>query len=387
MEDKLSKKSLILPVLLFLLFSCGNKDINKNTADEAKEEKEAVAMDETIVDEAVIVEIKDAVNIYHELSYYKTPGKGAAGLLSAGDILQFTGTIQEDSAGKEYYEIVNNSGGTYWVLAYYIFPDTRPAVIKMIDEILLFNKDNDSSISNTEINPFRILAVDTEYENDVFSKIAWNIEDTYNVVYDKYIVTDDLSFNKADIDFAKIVSRYYAENHYGIKNELMNSMLSLKGLCSEFQEILESLSKDVKDFTVPDVVGLSLNYADVISITEDGGLLHLVDDAVITNSENFKFDLLDYLILETVYIDNSISFYIHNTSTSDLDTIPAEIEISNSGSSKYAGVLGSLKIESGKNVSFSLDGNIDFIDGIELNLRFVNGYVLKSSLIKNEGNE
>lgn len=381
----LKRNIIILFILIVLFVSCSKDNVDDKSINI---EQETVIGDQN--GEAVETETEesiDTVNIYMGLNYYSEPNKGLLGLIPAGEILSATGKIEE-SGKYEYYEFIRGNGERGWALSNYLFFNTKPAVIKPVKDIFLFDKNNDSSISRIEISPFRIVAVDSELKDDVFSKISWKVMDEYNVK-SKFVVTEDLSFEKDDIEFAKIITKYLKEDNDNIKKELVSTLKELTNICSEYRDYLEIVESSSNEYLVPDVSEISMKYQDNVTFFQGSTQLTLAENATILDkSEDFKYALLEYLILNSNYSNETVSLELYNTSSFNIATIPAEVQITVGDKNYYSGIIGSLDILSEDSIELKLKGPFSeeiSQEDIKVNILFVNGYVVSSSLIIVDG--
>lgn len=380
------KRFLSCLLLAAVLFGCnkGDSDItgSVSTGNETAGDVSGA------VEEGTEVEvISDAVNVFSGLSYFSKPGEDKLGELKAGEVVSYTGIIEK--VGKhDYCKIITSSGETVWAMDYYIVADSVPGVIKTTEDITLFNKNNDNSLSNMDITPFRVIAVDTKLVDDTFSKFSWhNIKKgKYVVTSGKYILTDEVSLNKDDILFAKIITSYLNESDEGVKQELLGNVKSLTNICAEYQNYLSKIDMDDSMPKVPAVNTVNLKYESSFTLNgSSDSLLFGNDSASLDRLDNFRFDLLDYLIISNEYTENGLNIYILNSSNYNFTTIPAEFELSNGDVSFYLGVVGGLSVPSGETITLRLEGNVS--EDInpdaqyELKMNFVNGKVRTGSSI------
>lgn len=374
----LKKRVLSCLLLSALIFSCnkGNQGVSDNTVDN----KEDTVVDNSVSEPESITE---AVNVYPGLSYFKEPNAGYIGELNTGEVVSYTGITKEDKKGREFYQIITSENETVWALKAYIILDSKPAVIKTTEDITLFNKNNDNSLSDMDINPFRVVAVDTKLVDDTFSKISWHEKNTYNVRIGKYVLSEEVSFNKQDILFAKIITQYLNETNSDVKDELLVNAKSLTNICAEYRNYLNKLDMDDSMPKVPAVNSVNLKYESSFTLSGASDSLKLEEQsAALELMEDFNFDLLDYLIVSSEYSNKRLNIYILNSSKYNFTTIPAEIEFVSGDNSFYLGVIGGVSVPSGESITVSLAGSLpeEILknDNYKIKLNFINSKVIST---------
>lgn len=371
-------------VLLFV-FGCSKAETTYPESEDVKEVDEAIDM-EVVVEETLI----SSVVTYMGLSLFESPNKKVIDLLVAGEIVSHTGN-KEKEGKTEFSEIITKEGTRGWAITSYIEENSRPGVLKPVesDDILLFNKNNDSTISEKQINPFRIIAVDNTLDDPEFSKITWNKLDTYNI-YSRFVMNDDISFEEDDIEFAKIVTSYLASDNKDVRNELLYHLNKLTMVSPKYKSYLEKLKTNVEDVIGKDILEISAKYQENVSVFQGSGSLSLNDNPVILEkNEPFPYTALDYILLNTMFVNGAIELHFYNTSNISFATIPAEVAMIVDGNTFYIAVLDSLDLYPGESSVITLNNSteLNLDDTVMFILTFVNGKQIESTLITKEGDE
>lgn len=387
------KKCLLSLILLLFIFGCNKSEggdsssQSGNIAGEIEEESN----NEVVEEES----FSDVMNTYQGLSLFKNLGKDLIGLLSVGEVLSTTGVVKKDHRNWEFLEVVKSNGNRGWALKKYMIANAKPGAVIVTEDILIFNENNDNSMSNIEMSPFRVLAVDTKLIDDTFSKISWHKnDDTYTVVKDKFIFTEDLSFNSDDIEFAKIITAYLNEDKKDVKEELLKNAKSLVSISPSYRNYLNRLAMDDSLPMVPSVNSILLEYEPEVTINSDSAKLELsTESKKLEVLDDFDFKLLNYLLIDPEYNEDGLTINIYNTSNFNLTTLPGELTLSGSENKYYLGVLDGLVIPSKGKASLKLNGEIPKEDldklnpGFKLGISFVNGMEISSDQIVLEGSE
>lgn len=378
------KKGLFSILLILFMFSCK----------EAATESEGIVSDgsnaEIVADSNAEPDLLiESVNTYHGLFIYKEPGKDYVASLSAGEVLSSTGKVEQDSKNRDYLEVIKANGEKGWAFKSYIVENAKPGVITLTKDLTVFEENNDNSISAIDMAPFRVLAVDTKLVDDTFSKVSWNKKDTYTVYKDKFVLTDEVSFNKDDIEFAKIMTAYLKETKRDVKDELLKNAKELMTISSEYRNYLNRLEMDDSLPFVPAVNSIILEYEDSITIDGDNDSLELSKESKgLKKLEDFKFELLNYILLNVEYRESDIIIRLYNTSNFNFTTIPGEITLFNDNAKYYLGVLAGVTIPSKDVVSIRLKGEIPEEDvatleaGFKVGIEFINDNKISSHDVK-----
>lgn len=387
----LFKKLISSLTLLLILFSCSESGTVNNTED-VKAVENVQAAEEQVVEEVVeeVVEtLTDSVVTRMGLYMFREPGKGLIQNLVAGEVVSTTGS-RETVEKTEYSEIITKDGTRGWASTVYIEENAKPAVLKptTIDDIILFDKNNDSTVSTKQINPFRIVAVDTTLEDPEFSKITWNKLDSWNLS-SSYVMNEDISYEKDDIEFAKMVTAYNSAEDREVKQQLFNYLSNLNNISGNYKLHLMMMEVKKDEVVNKDVSEIAQKYQDSVTVFQGKGSINISETPVIAEkTEDFSYKLLDYIVLNSKFINGGVELYIYNTSKLSFATLPAEVEmVSADGVTSYIAVLESLDLFPGESVTVTLDAVEEFdATDLKVNLTFVNGKRVESTLISGEGN-
>lgn len=374
----LLKRFLVSLICSLILISC-SKEESTQVIDNAP-----MATEEEVKEEVLV----DAVNVYSQLSYYDDIDGKQSGVLMAGEVVSLTGNTGENKKGHKFYEIITKEGKRVWTWASYIFEKSKAGVVRPGIEATIFNKSNDNAITNTVLNPMTIVAVDSEFTNDTFSKIGWKPNDK-GVQFNKYLLKDDISYNSSDIRVARIINKYNLTDNKDVKAELLVNAKGVSGLSSDFLTYIEFIEKDDFNPTVPDVSSISLKYSDYINVPEENEITPY-KESVALESVDQKYELLNYILIDGKYdSDGKIELSLYNTSIYDLKTLPGEISINVNGEELFLGVIGDLSINSKDSYKLSmkiLDTTFDKMSEYIISFNFVNG-VKKSGKLFDMGGD
>lgn len=374
----LLKRFLVSLICSLILISC-SKEESTQVIDNAP-----MATEEEVKEEVLV----DAVNVYSQLSYYDDIDGKQSGVLMAGEVVSLTGNTGENKKGHKFYEIITKEGKRVWTWASYIFEKSKAGVVRPGIEATIFNKSNDNAITNTVLNPMTIVAVDSEFTNDTFSKIGWKPNDK-GVQFNKYLLKDDISYNSSDIRVARIINKYNLTDNKDVKAELLVNAKGVSGLSSDFLTYIEFIEKDDFNPTVPDVSSISLKYSDYINVSEENEITPY-KESVALESVDQKYELLNYILIDGKYdSDGKIELSLYNTSIYDLKTLPGEISINVNGEELFLGVIGDLSINSKDSYKLSmkiLDTTFDKMSEYIISFNFVNG-VKKSGKLFDMGGD
>lgn len=361
----LKNKIIVSLSILLFLYSCGNESKSSEIPPETNVKEETPVVEETPV-------YIESVNVYDELSYYEEPGKGQLGLLLIGEVVSFTGNSQKDAKDNNYLEIVTKDGVTAWALEYYLFPEFKAAVIKPTEDIILFDKANENSVSDKEIEAFQIIAA-KKGSGDLFTEIGWHIDNTYTVVSKKFLLASEISYQKDDILFAKVINRYLTEDNTGVKKELLETLKGLSNICNEYRKYLAELVVSVETPVLKNASEISEEYKDVITIFDNFGGLALNEESSITAKKEVDYKLLDYIILNQKYTDEGFAIALYNPTSVNITTIPGEFVLDLNDQKYYLGVLGDITIEANDQETVILNGQLPENTGEYLvSLNFIN---------------
>lgn len=379
----LLKRFLVSLIFSLTLIGCSEKE-----SDQAVDSAPMITEEDTKVEEQEEILI-DAVNVYSQLSFYNEIDGKLLGVLMAGEVVSSTGNKGENKKGHNFYEIITRDGERVWTWASYIFEKSKAGVVKPGIEAVIFNKSNDNAITSTVLDPMTIVAVDNEFNNDIFSKIAWKPSDK-GIQTDKYLLKDDISYNSADIKVARIINKYNLTDNKEVKAELLANAKAVSGVSREFLSYIEFIEKDDFNPTVPDISSISLKYSDNISVSEDNEI-NPYKESVALEFVDQKYDLLNYILIDGKYdSDGKIELSLYNTSIYNLQTLPCEVSINVSGEELFLGVIGDLSINSKDSYKLNmkiLDTTFDKMSEYIISLKFVNDIKITGKIFDMGGDQ
>lgn len=370
------KRFLVVLFLSLLIVSCSEEKAETPVSSTPMEtEGEVKEVEES-------QELVNAANIFPGLSYYDDIDGKHLGVLMAGEVVSFTGKTGENSKGHSFYEVITSENEKVWTWSSYIFEKARPGVVKPGMESFIFSKSNENAVTSKKLEPMTIVAVGSELKNETFIKVAWLTEDK-KIMYDKYIVTDNVSYNSADVKVARILNKYKSVDNKDLKVELLSNARSISGVSSDFASYIDFVEQDDFEVSVPDLTQIKEKYNDKVTF-ENGIDIELTTESANLELTELKYSLLDYIILEGHFIKNEIKLKLFNTSVYNLETLPAELSININGTENYLGVVEPYSIESKDSfeVSFKVLGlESDKNEEYLITFNFVNGDKLQTYVV------
>lgn len=361
-------------LILSLLFVGCSKEESVVATDPVPMETD---QNEEIVKEEVLV---DAVNIYPGLTLFEEIDGKKNDVIMAGEKVTFTGETGENSKGHNFYEIISDGGTRGWTWSSYIFENSKPAIIKPSVESNIFIKSNENAITSDILKPFTIVSVDSEFKNGTFIKVAW-MQTKNSVAYDKYILGDDVSYNQADIEVARILNKIATLDNMDMKIELIANAKSVQGVSEGISSAIQDYEREYTVGVKPDLNSISYELKEDSILVADSAV-SIYSESKLSDLIDFPYKALEYLIIEGVVTNNSYEILISNTSVSELVTLPSELSIVTDNGESFLGCIKGKTIPSRDLMVIRFDiEDYEESEPETVKLKFINGYELSGSIL------
>ena len=157
----------------------------------------------------------------------ETPNGRGTRQLEEGDLVTAVGAVIPDpnTDGAELQEIVASDGTEGYVNKWYVPKDTRPAVL--VADAFVYTEPKATKLTEESLRPMLGVAAGNEGDVSGFVRI-WYVGDDGYVKTDRYVKSDTLSDDPADIGAARLYALASEADNPDIKREFLKSAQDLR---------------------------------------------------------------------------------------------------------------------------------------------------------------